>query len=309
MGITGKRTSAAVAAASTVLLLSAGPAFAAKLDAGDVEAAAVEEVEFAASPASGTGNYISCLSDERAVSGGATFHKVGQDPSLEGIESSWITSNTVTGDEKGWYADAETTSSGHSLTVRALCVPKSLLSRAKLRERTAPIPHRKTKAVQVSCRKGEQLVNGGSFIRAPGEGPTANNAGYARVSASFPTGNGWAAGVRSFAPVKFVEISLTAYAWCLPDGRIKDVHVTKHTVRVGAGDSFLKQYGCPGKQAVLHGGAYIHRPGKSFASGLKSGVLAGQVPRLPAGSKWLSAGGNYTEGKREVTTRVLCLEA
>jgi hypothetical protein len=299
---------ALAALAAAALLASAAPAGAAKLDAGDVKGSTAIEFTFPSSPAIGVGNYLSCAGGQRTISGGALWHKTGQDPSAGGVESSWLVNTTVTGDDLGWYADGATTTSDLSFTIRALCVPGATLSHAVLRQRTVQIPLHKTATAQVKCGGHTQVITGGSFIHRPGEGPTANDALFARTPASFPTGNGWAAGGRNFAPNKFVELSLTVYALCQPQNRVKDVHLRRHTTTVGAGRKFFEKYDCPGKEAVLTGGAYLHKPRKSFKSGLKSGVLAAEAPLLPKGSKWLSGGLNAEDARRAATTNVLCLE-
>jgi hypothetical protein len=287
-------------------LIAPGVAGAAKLDGTDIAGATVTQVDPPATTLE-AGGYWNCPDDYRSLAGGAAWHVTGSDITVGGFEDSWLLSSTVTGDQHGWYADGASTASTRSLLIRVVCLPAEKFPGAELRQKTTPIvPRDGTVSAKARCSKGDELITGGAFVHS-GSGPTPNNGTRARLGASFPSGRAWIGGVRGFVPFP-LEMVLTSYAICMPDGKVADVHMRTSDDTVVPGGIYYTTNGCRKHEAVLGGGAYFHKRGKGFGSGLRSGNLGGLMPTLPAGSGWISAGTNYTEQNRKLKTHVLCIE-
>jgi hypothetical protein len=60
--------------------------------------------------------------------------------------------------------------------------------------------------------------------------------------------------------------------------------------------------------SVLGGGGYFHKKGKSFETGVESGVISGLIPTIPAGEGFITAGSNISGGNRRLKTVLLCIE-
>jgi hypothetical protein len=236
------------------------------------------------------------------------LHQTGMDPGLGGFDSSWLVGTTVTGDGHGWYGDGASTASGRSLLIRVLCLPAAKLNGAELRQKTTLIePRESAVTARAKCPKRDELITGGAFVHQENAGPNAASATHARLSASFPSARAWVGGVRGFVPFPLDE-ALTVYAICLPERKVAEVHQRRFADTVGPGVTFFSTYDCKRREASLGGGAYFHKRRKPFNSGLKRGNLAGQIPVLPSGSGWLTAGINYTYENLRLTTRIVCVE-
>jgi hypothetical protein len=203
------------------------------------------------------GGYLTCKnpSAQRIVTGGMFWHAPGQGPNATDANSYLMGSSAATLDAKGWFADG--TSDSSSLTVTALCLPKSQVGTYTVKTRTFNVPTGSAAGGYVECPQTQRIVTGGAFWHQPGQGPDPGlSLGVIGSSSATLDARGWYADGEAFT-----DSQLTITALCLPTSRLGTYTLRTRTFNQtnGVAGGYLK---CPKSQRIVAGGAFWHQPGK-----------------------------------------------
>ena len=287
-------------------LVASAPAAAAKIKADDVVGSALVGSSVQIPFDAYGGGYLSCLPQQRVLTGGAFWNTTNQAPQPGVADHGYLANSTATDDGKGWYADGYHRSDAGplSFTESVRCVPKERLSRGKLSQKTVPAGDFRKPDAFAKCPRGTRVYTGGAYFHAKGEPPSPTVTGGFRTSASFPTGNrkGWYAssdgGVQQ-------NLRLTVLAWCLPTGGFGPVEVVAQTQTVDSSQNAGGFTACPAGTAALTGGAYWRRPGKDVEHSIGAGIISGSSFSSDVLS-WYVAGQSVGDAHK-LTTIVHCV--
>lgn len=170
------------------------------LPAADVGAVTVVTQDLAVpnapQPGNTAGNYVACPSGQKAVTGGAYWHRParGADSSLSAV----VQSSTVTTDGRGWYAaGANYSPDTLVMTIVVKCLPAGSVGTFDLRT-AEPTSNNLWVDGYLACKTGFRVVGGGAFWHKAGLGPDATLDAYLRSSTATTDGRGWYAGGKQF---------------------------------------------------------------------------------------------------------------
>jgi hypothetical protein len=201
------------------------------------------------------GSYLTCKnpSTQRVVTGGTFWHLPGQGPNASYAYAYEMGSSAATFDARGWYADGAGDFS--SMTITALCLPKSQVGNYTLKTRTFDVSAGGAAGGYVKCPQTQRIVTGGAFWHRPGQGPDpSTDPGLIGSSSATFDAKGWYADGQTFTTSQ-----LTITALCLPMTRIGTYTLRKTTLNQahGVAGGYLK---CPTSQRIVAGGAFWHQP-------------------------------------------------
>ena len=170
------------------------------------------------------GGRAECPGRKRAISGGATWHPAGAEPSAGTADRGLLASSTIAADRRAWYADGTDNwvpAPESVLRIAVICLPPENIGPVTLLERTIRnVPDDERAGRGVRCRRGQRILSGGIVWHPPsGSDPPAGNAGIFGSSNSMVGARKWFAAGHNFnSGGTGGPRSLTVSALCLKRG-------------------------------------------------------------------------------------------
>ena len=157
-------------------LVASAPAAAAKIKADDVVGSTLVGSSVQIPFDAYGGGYLSCLPQQRVLTGGAFWNTTNQAPQPGVADQGYLANSTATDDGKGWYADGYHRSDAGplSFTESVRCVPKERLSRGKLSQKTVPCGRFPEARRACQVPEGHTRLHGGCLPPRQGRGAIAD---------------------------------------------------------------------------------------------------------------------------------------
>jgi hypothetical protein len=196
---------------------------------------------------------VKCPTGDRALTGGAYWHRTGQngDPSLKAA----IFSMAPTLDGRGWYATggnrvAETL----DFTVTVQCLPGPSVGAYSLRRREVIVDPGRSGNADLKCASGQKVVMGGGVWHRPGHNPDPDLPALVTGSAPDNAGDGWSVAGRN---EDSAALRLRVTTFCVPTATVgSGYHVKTFTHVMVVGERFEEYLTCPHNERALGGGEF-----------------------------------------------------
>jgi hypothetical protein len=158
----------------------------------------------------------------------------------------------------------------------------------------------------VQCPKSKRVLNGGAFWHATGMDPDPSVSNHLLLTSSAPTANGrgwYADGQANGGGTLTVEVR------CLPKKQLNDVvrRTKSKVLKTGIATALVAK--CPNGYATMTGGSTLANVGKKPkpSVGPERGRITGSLPDGPNLDEWRTIGGNFSNGKLELSAIARCI--
>ncbi len=225
---------------------------------------------------------VACPSGDRVVSGGAYWHRQGQngDPTLNAV----IVSSSPSTDTLGWFAvGANQDNEPLVFTVEAQCLPRGSIGKYHVFTADRTVAAHTTVEAQPLCPSGEVVVTGGAAWHRTGHAPASG------LSAELTTSVRWeswdAAGYNTgSSPLHLLVTSL-----CRPLAAVGSAVLESDTRTLAYGASAEIYLACASGYRIVGGGVYWTQSGSEVKDGQVRAAILSSTP-TGDGTSWYGSG-------------------
>jgi hypothetical protein len=189
-----------------------------------------------------------CPQGKRAISGGAAFHRPGEEPDL--ITSAKLVSSGPTTNGRGWHAAGDSSDEDPlKLRITVVCLPAAAVGPYTVRTKDLVVDGSSKYKGSLSCGPGLGIVTGGAWWTR-GAGAAATEADNLERSTPSPDEKRWLARGFTYLPE---DAALRIVLLCRPTAAIGPVTIRHRDV---GGSDFVRSgaVGCgPGMRAIAGG--------------------------------------------------------